>query len=500
MRKVTILSLIICLLFVGLFSFTPVSAATDREKQIVIAIPTDPDSFSPNLSVAAATTEIAFNIYEGLVKSTPDGALTGALASHWVVDETQQVYTFYLREAYFHNGERVTSADVVNALNRARDPQISQGKASEYQVIEDIQAENDRVIITLSRPYGPFLYNLADLAAAIYPQHAENLDIRPIGTGPYQFVEWRPNQHVKLKRFDQHWSNQEPYFAEVSFQIIPDEASAVLSLKTGHVDLISRLEPDLLFQLEGDSRLKVSKGPMNTVQILALNNQRPPFDDPRVRQALAMAIDKEEIILGAAWGNGDLLASGISPAMSNFYHNSLEEIYPYDPVRARQLLKEAGYENLTFELDLPAPYGLHINAGEIIADQLSKIGVNAKIKIVEWGTWLERIYSQRDYDATIVGLSGKLDPHMILVRYQSDNSRNFFNFSNSRYDEIIAQALSESQEQRQMLYNEAQEILAREVAGIFIMDPHQLAAMQADLAGWHNYPIYVIDVASLYRK
>ena len=125
--------------------------------------------------------------------------------------------------------------------------------------------------------------------------------------------------------------------------------------------------------------------------------------------------------------------------------------------------------------------------------------MDVEIRIVEWGTWLERIYSQRDYDATIVGLAGRMDPHLILVRYQTNSSRNFFNFKNERYDELIAQGLVTSGEERIAIYHEAQEILAKEVAGVFVMDPNQLAVMQKDIQGWLNYPIYVVDVAKLSR-
>lgn len=206
-------TLLTVLLFLVIFGGS-VPALADNDI-LNIAVPTDPDSFDPTRSVAAATAEIAFNIYEGLVKSTPDGQITGALASHWEIDSTQTVYTFYLREAYFHNGKRVTADDVVNALNRARDPQISQ-RASSYQAIAQVYAEgDDRVVIELSEPYAPLIYELTELAAAIYPRDAAGLDQRPIGTGPYQLQEWRPNQYIKLTRFEQHWSGKTPYFREV---------------------------------------------------------------------------------------------------------------------------------------------------------------------------------------------------------------------------------------------------------------------------------------------
>lgn len=479
-----------------LIMIAPVVSASDSI--INIAVPTDPDSFDPTRSVAAATVEMAFNIYEGLVKPTSDGEVIGALASHWEIDESQTVYTFYLREAYFHNGKQVTTDDVVNAINRARDPQIGQ-KSSEYRVIQSVSAEGNTVVIKLSAPHSPFIFELADLAMAIYPKEATGLANGPIGTGPYKFVEWRPNQYVKLTRFSEHWSQEEPYFQDVYFRIMPDDNSAILSLKTGFIDLIPRLDASLLHQVSGDSRIQVLASPMNLVQLLTINNQRPPLDNLKVRQAIALAIDREEIIIGAAWGNGEPIYTGLSPAMSKFYNDSLTDALPYDPVRARELLVEAGYDQIELTFYLPAQYSLHVNTGEIIAEQLSKIGIHAKIEIIDWGTWLDKVYTQRDYELSIVGLTGKLDPHSVLNRYTSDSSRNFFNFSNDEYDQLIAQAVTAEADLRIGLYNKAQEIMTEQVAGAFIMDPSQLVITKQGIKGWENYPIYVIDVATLYK-
>lgn len=463
-----------------------------------VAVYADPDTFDPTRTVAASTVEIAFNIYEGLVKATPDGSLEGALAESWEISSDQKTYTFYLRDAFFHDGTKVEPRDIVNALNRARDPEIS-ARWNDFAMIESVEAEDNKIIVRLSQPNAAFLFTLAEVNAAIYPEDAEGLASHPIGTGPYKLVEWLPNQYVKLERFADHWSGQIPYYEEVKFLIIPDQNSAVLNLRSGNVDLIPRMEPVVYHQVEHDPNIKVIAGPMNLVQILAINNQRPPFDDVRVRRALAMAVNREEIIYGAAWGYAEPLYSGVSPAMPTFFNDNLADVNPYDPDRARELLREAGAENLRFTLTLPSDYQLHVQTGEIAAQQWEAIGVEVDIELVEWGTWLERVYTQRDYDVSIIGLAGRLDPHAILVRYESTNSRNFFNFSSAEFDELIGQGLSLQGSERAAVYQKAQEILAREAAGVFVMDPQQLAAMRVEIQGWQHYPIYVVDVARLYE-
>lgn len=491
MPRIIILGFVLCLILGGW-------AAGGSAQVLNIAVPTDPDSFDPTQTVAAATGEIAFNIYEGLVKATPSGGVEGALASHWEIDESKTVYTFYLRQAQFHDGSPVTPADVVQALNRARDPQIA-ARAGELEVIQAVTPWEGGVRIELKRPHGAFLYTLAEVFAVIYPAGAENLARQPLGTGPYYLEEWRPNQYLALRRFPQHWSGQEPYYDQVFFRIIPDENSMVLNLKAGRVDLIPRLEVSVLHQVQGDPRLQVFSAPMNLVQVLALNNKRAPFQDPRVRRALALAVNKEEILLGAAWGQGEILHSGLSPAMAEFYNPNLAEINPYDPQKAQALLEEAGQENLNFTLVLPANYPLHIKTGELVAEQWKRIGLEVELQIVEWGTWLERVYNQRDYAASLIGLAGRLDPHAILVRYESSNSRNFFNFADPRYDQLMAEGLEAVGEERVRVYWEAQRILAQEAAAVFLMDPPQLAVLSSRIKGWKYYPTYVVDVAGLYE-
>jgi len=205
---------------------------------------------------------------------------------------------------------------------------------------------------------------------------------------------------------------------------------------------------------------------MNVVQVLAFNSAREPFTDWRVRRALALAVNREEIIEGAAWGHGIPLYSGISPAMDAFFHSGLAEVNPYDPELAKQLLREAGQETYAshwfYRGITPStcrPVSWPPNSG-------GQLGVDVDLQIVEWGTWLERVYTQRDYDASIIGLAGRLDPHAILVRYTSGNSRNFFNFSDERYDALISAGLLATGEERRQIYLAAQEILAQQLPGV----------------------------------
>lgn len=476
--------------------------AQPSKTELVIAIPTDPDGFHPHQSVAAATAEIAFNLYEGLVKASPDGSIVPALATDWDISEDGLRYSFTLREGVkFHNGRAMTPADVVYCLTRLADPEISP-KARDYTGVADISAAGDQINITLTQPDAVFLALLTEFGAVIYPREAEaELSTAPVGTGPFTLSSWEPNNTLTLTKFQDYWAPGLPKLEQVTLKVIPEPTTMVNNLLTGHVDLIPRLEPDYLHQIDGAPDLQVIDSPMNLVQLLAVNNSVPPFNDIRVRKALNYAVNRQEIIEGAAWGKGTAIGSNLTPAMGAWYKD-LTGVYPYDPTKAKALLAEAGYpEGFSATLHLPAPYPLHRNAGEIIANQLEAVGIKLKIQVIEWGAWLEQINANRDYQLTVVGFTGRIDPHTMLNRYQSQSSRNISYFNSPEYDELLAKGLAETDgDARAKIYHELQTILAQEASNVYIMDPSQIAAMNKDIIGWANYPVYVLDLAPLTWK
>lgn len=495
-KKYLPLALVFVLL---LAACTPV--APKGNAHLVVAIPTDPDGFHPHISVAAATSEIAFNIYEGLVKAGPGGEIIPALAQDWQISSDGLTYTFTLRQGVkFHNDRELTADDVIYSLTRVSNPEIS-SKARDYGAVQSITAQEGQIVIQLSRPDAAFLSLLTSFGASIYPQEAEEqLAANPVGTGPFRLETWLPNNKLELVRFDDYWG-EKPQLEQVTLQIIPDPTTAVNNLLTGDVNLIARLEPEYLHQVQNRPNLKIIDSPMNLVQLMVINQSRAPFNDIRVRQAMAHAVNREGVITGAAWGYGSPLGSNMSPAMGQWYVDTTGT-YEYSQERARQLLAEAGFPNgFTAVLHLPEPYRLHISAGEVLADQLEQVGINLDLQIVDWGTWLEKIYGNSEFELTIIGFTGQLDPHPLVNRYLTGSSRNFGKFSNAEFDTLLTQGITETNlEARKAIYHRMQEILAQELPAIFLMDPNQLAVMTTNVEGWQAYPIYVLDFANIRLK
>lgn len=236
------------------------------------------------------------------------------------------------------------------------------------------------------------------------------------------------------------------------------------------------------------------------VQLMALNNSVEPLNNVKVRQAINYAIDKDVIIQTVAEGNGVKLGSNMSPAMKMYYQEGLEKRYEPNAEQAKQLLKEAGYEQgIKLTITVPSNYKFHVDTAQVIAEQLKAVGIQATIKQVEWSSWLEDVYNNAKYEATIVGLTGKLDPHEVLGRYDSKYAKNFFKFSSAEYDALVGKARLEiDPDKRAELYKQAQTMLTEQAVAVYIMDPSRSVAMKDGLEGFKMYPIQKYDFAAMY--
>lgn len=474
-----------------------------RGGSLAVAIPQDPDGLDPHRTVAAATFEIACNIYDTLVNVDPAGNLIPGLARSWRCSEDGLAWTFELEpQVYFHNGRRMTAQDVVYSFQRLLDPATACPRAKDYQIIDSVTAPRaDCVEFRLRAPQAAFLSNLAMGWTAIVPEEAAgDLVAHPVGTGPFRFVEWLPNQRVRLARSDRYFKRGLPYLDEVTFQVIPDAPAQAQSLKAGAVDVVPHLPGELAADIASAPGCRLVTAPANMVQIMAVNNARKPFDDVRVRRAVAWAVDKRAVIDGAVWGYGTVIGSHMPP-VSPYYVDLSGRYQPADAARARSLLAEAGLPS-GFEtvISLPAPYDMHCRAGEVIADQLARAGIQARLEKVEWGSWLENVYSGRRYQLTVIAHTGRLDPDPFLNRYTSGSQENYMNYNNPAYDDLIARAaVMTGAEGRRAAYARLQEMLADDAVALYIQAPHELVGLRAGIGGFNIYPIDIFDLRGVWR-
>jgi peptide/nickel transport system substrate-binding protein len=237
--------------------------------------------------------------------------------------------------------------------------------------------------------------------------------------------------------------------------------------------------------------------------MLALNNNVSPLNDLPVRQAINYAIDIQEIIDTAFYGRGEPTGSPVIPALSAFFNDKLTNPYPVNLERAKILLDLAGYsDGFPLVITVPSNYTMHVDTAQVLVNQLGRIGINASIKLVDWGTWLSEVYVARRYEATIISVdSVTISPRGFLERYHSNSSGNFVNFSSPRFDSIYEEALNEADTSRRTaLYLEAQEVISEEAASAFIQDIRSFIVFpRGRFGGFMNYPLYATDFSTVYE-
>lgn len=468
--------------------------------EITIGIAQDlDDSLDPHQTVAAGTREVLFNIFEGLVKPNSDGEMIPAVAEKYTLSEDGTTYTFTLREGVkFHNGQTVTAEDVVYSINRCAAVPEGQEKplVAAFSAVKSVEALDEKTVaVTIAQRDLEFI---SYMTAAIIPADYENQDTAPVGTGPFRFVSRTPQQDFVMERFEDYWGAP-AWLDKVTYKICENADALVMNLNGGSIDLCAHLTSAQASQL--NQNFQVLEGTMNLVQAIYLNNQAKPFDNQLVRQALCYAIDRQGIMDMVADGHGTAVGSSIYPAFTKYFLPELVDKYPHDVAKAKELLTQAGYpDGFDMTISVPNNYQPHMDTAEVVAEQLREAGIRVTIQPVEWSTWLDTIYNGRQFQATVVGVdAANMTARAMLERFTSDYGKNFINYNNPAYDALFQKAINAQDEAGQTdLYKQMETMLADTAANVYIQDLCDLVAMRQDLGGLKFYPIYVLDLSTVY--
>ena len=468
--------------------------------EITVGIAQDlDDSLDPHQTVAAGTREVLFNIFEGLVKPNSDGEMIPAVAEKYTLSEDGTTYTFTLREGVkFHNGQTVTAEDVVYSINRCAAVPEGQEKplVAAFSAVKSVEALDEKTVaVTIAQRDLEFI---SYMTAAIIPADYENQDTAPVGTGPFRFVSRTPQQDFVMERFEDYWGAP-AWLDKVTYKICENADALVMNLNGGSIDLCAHLTSAQASQL--NQNFQVLEGTMNLVQAIYLNNQAKPFDNQLVRQALCYAIDRQGIMDMVADGHGTAVGSSIYPAFTKYFLPELVDKYPHSVEKAKELLAQAGYPNgFDMTISVPNNYQPHMDTAEVVAEQLREAGIRVTIQPVEWSTWLDTIYNGRQFQATVVGVdAANMTARAMLERFTSDYGKNFINYNNPAYDALFQQAINAQDEATQTdLYKQMEAMLADTAANVYIQDLCDLVAMRQDLGGLKFYPIYVMDLSTVY--
>ena len=461
--------------------------------EITVGITQDLDSLDPHKMVAAGTREVMFNVFEGLVKADSNGNLVPAVASDYDISKDAKEYTFILREGItFHDGNPVTVEDVKYSIERYAE--INSSAFSNLAAVETVDESTVKVI--LNEGNTEFL---SMLTLEIVPQSNEaDFATNPIGTGPFKFVSYTPGQDFVVEAYDGYWNPELPYLDKVTFKIVPDTDTAIVQLQAGTIDVYQYLTADMAAQLT--DKFDIVEGSINYIQGLFFSQTYEPLQKLEVRQAINYAVDKDMINGMLFNGQSQLIGTHMIPAMGKFYNEETNDLYPRDVEKAKELLKEAGYENgFDLVISVPNNYVPHMQTAEIIVENLKEAGINATIDPVEWNTWLTDIYGEGKFQATITAFTAKLDAATTLRNYYKDSPTNFMQYYNEEFDATYAAAkASIDDEEKTQLYKDCLMILSKDAAAVYIQDPANLVAMKKGLTGYEFYPISAQDVAILH--
>ena len=474
------------LLLVALALIPLAAPAAAPAQNLVLQGATEPPGLDLTATPASATATVVFyNVQEALVKVDRHGKLVPWLAERWNTSDNKN-YTFFLKRGVrFHNGREMKAADVKFVFDRALNPETKHPAVKQYEVIGDIIVKDDYTItFALKSTNANFLWNMARQGSVIYPREAvETLKSEPIGTGPYKLGEWVRGDRIALVKNGDYHVKGLPKIDRVTYRFITDPNAALAALKAGDVDASFALGPEHIPDLQKDSRFQVIVGETTNDVIMSMNNSKKPFSDVRVRRAITHGINKPDVVKGAMFGMGRVIGTNVDPL--NPYFVDMSGAMPYDPAKAKKLLAEAGYPN-GFEtvLKVAPQYYYTVRTGEVLADQLQKIGVKIKIEQIEWGQWLSRVWKDADYDLTIIGHAEAWD----IANYA--NPKYYFRYDSAEFQKLFQESeVTVDDKARRELYVKMQKKLVEDAPVVWLYIHPRLAVTKKGLQGlWKDLP------------
>jgi len=465
---------------------------TASAQELVMAMSAQPETLDPHITSATSSFQITKSLYDTLVEVDRSGALVPALADNWDISDDGLTVTFSLVEATFHDGTAFDGSDVQASLERLLAEDTASPKAEEFQTIVDIATPDAQtVVLTLSEPSPALLASLASGWGAMLPSEkiAEGHDFGndPVGTGPFTLSTWVRDSNLVLARFADYYQGAAAS-EQITVRFVADSAVQLQGLLSGDFDIIDTLASADMPTVMDAADLELVQEPSGLVLVAAINNRRPYLADPLVRQALNHAVDKETV-LEVAYGGGTPVGTFME-AGSPWYPASVAP-FAYDPELAQTLLAEAGFPaGQVLDIALPQPYETHITAGQIVQDMLSDVGIDSNLRVVEWGVWLSDVYrGENDYDITVIGHTGKLDPTGRLGGY-GDPDSNYVGYDSENVSGLLAQAAQTPDvSTRETLYDSALLAMHEDAPFLYFGTPFRSYAKQVDVEGFWMTPL-----------
>lgn len=502
--------LLLFMLVIGLSNSTMAVSEEDKYGGTLIYGQGAPaDALDPHMTTLGSSADITVNIFDNLVRfKRGTTEIEPSLAKSWETSEDGLTWTFHLREGVkFHDGTPFNAEAVVFDIRRQLNPDHPYYFEGQYPyanfslgMIETIKAIDEYTVeIKLNQPYAPFLKNLAMFATGIVSptavkEYGEDVFKHPVGTGPFKFEEWVKDDHITLVANEDHWDGR-PYLDKLIYRIIPKNSVRLLELEKGNIDMMQGLNPTDISKVENNSDLEIKEDPGLNIGYIALHNEKEPFDNKLVRKAMNYAINKEEICEQLMKGVAVPAEGPLPPTMWG-YNEDLTG-YPYNPEKAKELLKEAGYEDgFSFTLrtySAPRAYNpLGARLATVVQQYLKEVGIDAEIEQLEWGTYISEGKAGKHTAAFFGWMADNGDPDNFLnVFFNSENqgSTNRAFYTNKKVDEMLVEAQKTTNtDKREELYKEVQEIVVDDAPFVFLNHMKMQIPIRKEVNNFVLYP------------
>ena len=466
-----------------------------QQTDLTIALQLEPPHLDPTSAAAGAIDSVLYaNVFEGLTRFTETGEVVPGLAESWEISDDGLTYTFRLRDGVtFHDGTTMDAEDVKFSLDRARGEDSLNAQKALFEGIAEVTVVDPLTVeVTLSEPDGTFLFNMAwGDAVIVAPESIEGIQQTPVGTGPFTFERWVTGDRIEMSRNADYWGAA-PALEAVTFRFISDPTAAFAAMMAQDIDAFAGFPaPENLAMFEADPRFQVLVGSTEGETILAMNHGESHFSDPKVREALSHAIDRQAIIDGAMFGYGTPIGTHFAPHNPDYV--DLTELSSYDPELAKTLLADAGYpEGFTTTLKLPPPSYAR-RGGEIIAAQLREVGIETQITNLEWAQWLEEVFRGKDFGLTIVSHT---EPFDIGIYARPDY---YFQYDNAAFQELMSTLTGTTDPAaRSELIQQAQTMIAENHVNAYLFQLAFPTVADARLDGlWQNQPTQATDLTGV---
>ncbi|HLZ30232.1 MAG TPA: ABC transporter substrate-binding protein [Chloroflexota bacterium] len=474
----------------------PAAAPAGQPKRggiLKVGLQADPTSLDPQKTSLTALFHVTEHIYSLLVQLNPDLTVRPDLAEKWDISADGLTYTFTLRRGVkFHSGRALVAADVKYTFERLVDKATASPNASLLAPVDTITTPDDStVVMTLKKADASFLTNLTGPATAIINKDAveKNGDLTKTadGTGPFKFKEYVPNTRVVLERNPDYYETGKPYVDGIEMTIASDDTSRTAAVKTGTVDFIEYAPLKDIPSLKSDTSLTMAGDQNTNIRFVGLNVTRKPFSDLKVRQAIAMAVDRDAVLGPAVFGFGTPTVEIFPPG---YWAGLGTKPVPADIAKAKQMLADAGYPN-GFDTTILSwsQYSFLSNAAVVFQEQLKQIGINADVNLEENAAFIKD-YLDNNFDLTVSGTSAYVDPNDIYLRnFGTGQPSNAVRYSNPKADDLIAAGVATTdQAKRKQIYQQLQQLLLDDVPWINLYIANQFEAMKTYVKGYTHIP------------